>query len=557
VSAITALLKKSKYHFLNTERILEAQSRFKVVFVLCFAFGFEAALWILFYDGFRFLDSFGGMGAIIIGRLFSLFFFGMGIMLVVSSIVSSYSTIYRSEEIPFLIVRPFEISEIVGYKFLAATGLSSWAFFFIIIPFVGAYAQFEKTSLLFAVWTLMFSIPFLLLCSGIGAIVVMVLVRWFPGGRFLKWTGVLLGVGAVFLMWFIGSEVHEATGEAAFDMGRLVPGIRMAGNALLPSWWVSEGIASLSRGQWGRGSMLWLVLASTAGVVYLCVDGLGRLTYYEGWQRVIGSRGSGRRRAVLLRSLDRCLGMGWIPRDVRALVMKEVRTFLRDPLQWSQALIFFGLLGIYFANLRSFHYHNWPAYWRNIIAFANVFSVSAVMCSLGSRFVYPQLSLEGQGFWILGLSPTTMAKIVLTKFMVALLGMLTVSVVLVLLSSNMLDLPANARGVAVALVCAVSLAVCSFSTGLGAMFIDLRQQNPAAIVSGFGGTLNLVLSLGFMLASIVPFAVLFHLRFMKAVTRAQLRQGIVVVSGWLVFLTVLSVAVPLWLGIRSLQRRDF
>jgi len=42
--------------------------------------------------------------------------------------------------------------------------------------------------------------------------------------------------------------------------------------------------------------------------------------------------------------------------------------------------------------------------------------LSAVMCSVGARFVYPQLSLEGHGFWIVGMSPVTMGRVLFSKF---------------------------------------------------------------------------------------------------------------------------------------------
>ena len=144
MSAVAAIMKKTRCHAMNVQRVLRRQSTFKVAFILLFALLFEAGLWWLFLDGFKFLSHLGGAGLMIVGRLFSLFFMGMGLMLVVSSIVTSYSTIFRSPEIAFLVVRPFHMGQIVTYKFLESAALSSWAFFFIIVPFVGAYAWHER-----------------------------------------------------------------------------------------------------------------------------------------------------------------------------------------------------------------------------------------------------------------------------------------------------------------------------------------------------------------------------------------------------------------------------
>jgi ABC-2 type transport system permease protein len=554
-SVVSALAMKSRRHIANGARIFRAQSRFKVWFTGIFALFCEAGLLAIFLDAFRHLDKMGGVGLMIIDRLFTLFFFGTGLMLTFSGIVTSYATIFRSEEIPFLITRPFQMSEIVSYKFLESTWLSSWAFSFIVIPFVGAYAWHEQMSALLALWTLLFSVPFLIICSGLGTIVSLLFVRWFPGMRFMRVCGVALLVGLGIGAYKLSHEAYGLSNEFQMNLTRMIPGLNLASSALLPSWWVSEGIMALARYEWYRGVMLLGMVVSTALMIYVTIEWLGGLTFYEGWQRIAGSRGFGRRSPLLLRRLDGAFAV--MPSDIRAMVMKDLRIFVRDPMQWSQVLIFFGLLALYFVNLRSFRYHALPDNWRNTIAFLNVFSVSAVMCSLSSRFVYPQLSLEGQGFWIIGLSPVTMRRVLLTKFSLSLAGMLVVSAGLMLISCSMLKAAPLTTTMALLVACAMSFAVSGLSTGLGTIFLDLDQRNPVAIVSGFGGTLNLVLSLAFMLGAIVPFGLVIHFHTLHRFSPHLLTRYLFMSGSWLVLITLAATAIPLWLGVRSLTRREF
>ena len=312
---------------------------------------------------------------------------------------------------------------------------------------------------------------------------------------------------------------------------------------------------ALSHGQWSRGLLLLGLLVSNVLVIGVLVEITGRACFYEAWQRTRYAGRTTRRTRVLFGPLERLIG--FVPADIRALMMKDIRTFCRDPEQWIQGLIFFGLLALYFFNLRNLNYHLLPAEWRNLITFLNIFSVSAVLCSLGSRFVFPQLSLEGHGFWIVGLSPTTMARVLVAKFSLALVSMGIVSTVLMYLSTKMLLVPADVRAVVFGVAAAISLGIAGLSTGLGAIFLDLKQQNPAAIVSGFGGTLNLVLSLVFMFAAIVPFGMVFHLHYAGHITELEFHRGIAVASGWLVLVTLLSTTVPLMLGARSLRLREY
>lgn len=555
MSAGSALWRRTRYHMRGTVRALRRQSGFKVVFILAFAASMEAGLWALFLEGFKFLDSLGGMGTIVINRVFSLFYMSTGVLLVVSGAVTAHFTVFRSDEIPFLLTRPLRLSQMLGYKFAETAYLSSWAFLFIVVPFVGSYAQHARHSPLFAFWALLFSIPFLALCSSIGTILLIAAVRWLPRGRLVR----AIGFGVAFVILIVGLgysfRLKDAVNQATFNLYAVVPGLRIAAHPLFPGAWVSEGIMALAGGQWLRGALLWGVLASTALVVSMGMESLGNRVFYDAWQRVLCGNSDHRRQALSLRGSRRIIRV--LPHDVRAILLKDARTFLRDPVQWSQVLVFFGLLGVYFANLRSFDYHVLPISWRSMMIFLNVFSVAAVMCSLGARFIYPQLSLEGQGFWILGLSPTTMRRVLLTKFGAAACSLAAVSAVLIMVSSVMLDADALTRLLALVLVVAISISVSGLSTGLGAVFVDLRQRNPAAIVSGFGGTLNLILSLALMLAAIMPFGVLFHLRNMVKVGPADFRTGIAIALSGLALLTTATTAIPLWLGIRMLNHKDF
>lgn len=535
----------------NTWRVIREQSLFKVGFILAFATAFELGLWALFYDGFRFLEKFGAAG-MITTRLFSLFFLGLGMMLAVSGLITAYAAMFRSEEIPYLLARPISVSRIVVYKFIESTMLSSWAFFFIVIPFVGAYASFQRLPLIFALWTLLFSVPFLLVCAGLGALVALCVVRWVPMRRVARAAVAAVVIALVVaLFWLRRSGGQDAV---QFALTTFVPGMVLAANPLIPSTWIAEGILSLSRGEWLRGTMMFLMLTSSALLAGMAVEWVGAATFFESWQRMETGVGRRFRRGRAFRFGDRLLS--FLPADIRALVMKDVRTFFRDPMQWSQVLIFFGLLAMYFFNLRTLRYHTFGAVWQNMVCFINVFSVSAVMCSLGARFTYPQLSLEGHSFWILGLSPTSMRRILAAKFALAFTSLAVVSVALTLLSTYMLKTGPTVRWVSAGLVLSVALAVSGLSTGLGALFIDVKQRNPAAIVGGFGGTLNLVLGLAFMLAVILPFGAVFHLAASGNLWGRLMTMAVGACAGWTALVTLLAVLLPLGIGARALTRRD-
>jgi ABC-2 type transport system permease protein len=547
-----ALLKKIKYNFFNLGRVLSLQSRLKGLFILLSTIALITGMTIMFYSGFRYFDTMSGFGSIIINKLFTFFFLGMGVMLVFSSFITSYSTIFRSGEIPFLLVRPVGYNQITIYKFFESTLLSSWAFVFIILPYVGAYAAYNEMSVLFAIWTLIFSVPFLIICSAIGSIFIIIFVRFIPKS---KKTLIFLIISAGLILitvLLINSDSNVDKAMEVFDISNMLPGLNLASNPVLPSFWTSEGIMALTHGQIFRGLMFWLLLMLTAAVFLVFINDIGRLLFYNTWLSTMEGRSNNKRAPVLFKWLNKVLF--FLAHDIKAMIKKDIRVFFRDPVQWSQVLIFFGLIGLYFINIRNFNYHNIDAMWKNMIAFLNVFCLSMVLSSLGSRFIYPQLSLEGQGFWVIGLSPTSMKRIVLTKFFSSLFAMMIISVALILISSSMLNVEKDIQIVTIALIISVSIAVCGLSTGLGAIFIDLKQRNPAAIVSGFGGTLNLILSLCFMILSIVPTGLILHLKIVSKITNETADHLMIITGLWIAIMILGSSVLPLIVGIKSLNK---
>lgn len=555
--ALAVLLRKDGRVLRNLRQTAREQSVFKVIFILMFAGGMFAGLGYLFLEGFRFLSALGGIGVMLIRHLFALFFFGLGLMLILSNIITTYTTVFHSEEIPFLLCRPLAPGEILLHKWLETTLISSWAFFFIIIPFIGAFAWHEHLSLLFMLWTFLFSIPFVLLYAGAGTLITLLVLRWAPRWRPQVWVGAALLVLIGWGVWMLVGAGKPQTDNAAFILERFVPGLKLAAFPLWPSVWVAEGVMALSRDQWLRGGLLFGVLLANVLMVGLLVEGLGNAQLVQAWQRTraAGRRARRTRRAGRAMALETRLA--FLAPDARALVSKDLRTLRRDPAQWIQGLLFFGLLALYFFNLRNLHYHLLSNVWRNLIVFLNMFSLSAVMSSFCSRFIYPQLSLEGQAFWLIGLAPTTMGRVLKIKFLASLAGMLTISVVLMAVSTALLDVGGRVWVTAIGLAVAISLGLCGLATGLGAVFLDLKQRNPMAIISGFGGTLNLVLSLAYMTAAILPFGVLYHYHTLGRIGAGALREGTVVASAWLIVITLAATLLPLVAGRRSLMRRDY
>ena len=216
---------------------------------------------------------------------------------------------------------------------------------------------------------------------------------------------------------------------------------------------------------------------------------------------------------------------------MRLLIVKDLRLFRRDPVQWSQFIIFFGLLALYFANIRRFSYDvNYTA-WVNMISFLNLAVVGLILSTFTTRFIFPMLSLEGRRFWILGMLPVRRDSILWGKFLFAAAGSAIPCCLLILLSDLMLSISPLVLAIHQLTCLLLCVGLSGIAVGLGAKMPDLREESPSKIAAGFGGTLSLVISAIYIILIVLLTALAVALLPGRAASRRRLPTGS---QAWLV-----------------------
>ena len=213
-------------------------------------------------------------------------------------------------------------------------------------------------------------------------------------------------------------------------LGRLT----FAQGPLLPSHWMARGLEAAARGDiagavyplalvWSNGLFLYVLAAWTARRFY-------RHSYNRLWT------GGTLRRRYGGHWLDHALTttISFLHPQTRLLIIKDFRTFRRDPAQWAQVLIFVGLLMFYSVNTRRFYQRDISRVYQNGVSLLNLTATAFLMCAYTGRFVYPMLSLEGRKFWILGLLPLRRERLLWGEFAFSATGALVIAELLVILS---------------------------------------------------------------------------------------------------------------------------
>ena len=541
----------------NSARQFLAGSKLRLTVILSMGLGFWGLLFLLFWRGFVFLHQFSGLRDILVDYLFSFLFLALMAMMAISNAIISYTALFNSQEADFLLSLPCRRETVFLYKSAQSLVFSSWGLVTMAGPLVLAYGLTTAAPWYFYVIAFFSAALFSLLPTEIGAAIAVLIGLVAPRRRklmFLLAAVISLSIGG----WWVWSLVQQAPAlfsEAGLQqiMGKL----SFSQHWALPSQWVSRCMLSASRGRITDSLFLLTLLLSNVMFLGVVVQWLGRTLYAPARVRAQNRESGGARShfGVLDRTLYSLLKP--LPRNLRWLILKDVKSFRRDPAQWSQGLLFFGLLGLYIANLPRFELTDAGAYWDNLVSVLNLMATCLTLSTLTSRFVFPQLSLEGRRIWIVGMLPMPRPTILWGKFAFSFLGSLIVSGSLILLSDYLLNINLQTTLIHAVIVVCVCGGLNGLAVGLGAVYPDLSTDDPSKIISSFGGTLNLICSITFILVVVVPISIILHLNAVGTLTGPPYVIAIAVGLFLVLVVSGLTLYIPMWAGIRAIRRMQF
>ncbi|MGA2032562.1 MAG: hypothetical protein ABSG68_09915, partial [Thermoguttaceae bacterium] len=492
-----------------------ARARFR----LCLVLGLSIVLWLALFqllsEGFLFLRQTvpNPTHDQIVEAVCSTFFAALMLMLIFSSSLILYGSLFRCREIAMLLTLPVRDEQLFLHKFGEAVLLSSWGFLLLGSPLVLAFGLVSDAPWYYYAMLPPLLIAFIHIPAAIGAVLCLAVVYGLPRHR----AHVLLAGGAALLavlLWLVSSLVRpEGDLLTAGWFQEMLGRLQLTEYRLLPSWWVSAGLLAGAGRQWSDGLMFLVLMISNALFFRQLAAGMARRCYRSAYSGL--SQAWTRPKRIRASHFDRCLAwmLRFLPSTLSLLVIKDMRLFRRDPVQWSQFLIFVGLLALYFLNIRRFSYSIHYAGWVSMISLLNLSVVGLLMSTFTTRFVFPMISLESRRFWLLGLLPIRRDTLLLGKFLFAVGNSLLPCSLLVLLSDVMLRVAPAVLGFHQLTCVVLCLGLSGIAVGLGARFPNPREQSPARIAAGFGGTLNLVISTTYILLVVVLSAVPCHFYF--------------------------------------------
>jgi ABC-2 type transport system permease protein len=518
-----------------------------------------AAVFVVAYLGFGELRRQNINPGPVTGLIFNALFVTLGGMLTFSTGLVLYAGLFNGAETRFLLATPARADQIFAMKFQSAVLFASWAFLVLGVPILIGYGLVFGAPWYFYLLIPAFILGYVLLPGAAGGIFALAFVNFFPHRRKQALAAIILVVIGLIVLWIwrTATAAKEGIGdrkklEGLFDMFALASG------PLSPSDWMATGLIELADAKL-RPALLALALIWTNGLMlYVVATWAAKHLYRRGFNRM--ATGGDLRQKYGGSWADKLMDrlVFYLDRPTRLLIVKDFRTFRREPAQIGQVVIFTGLLLLAVLNSRQFFDADIPIQYQQGLSLLNMTATGLLVCAYMSRFVYPLMSLEGRKFWILGLLPIRREQLLWGKFAFAVTGSVILAGGIIFLSDVLLGMPPIAWLVHLLTVILLAVGLSGLSVGISAWLPNFRETDPSKIVLGFGGTVNMLVGLGYLVFVIAAACGPFH----AGLTLAGGSSAGIPVWAYVglpvaVAMAVVATWLPMRVGIRNLRQLEW
>jgi ABC-2 type transport system permease protein len=419
-----------------------------------------------------------------------------------SGLVSALATFFLSEDLRLLLPAPVPATRLFYSRYARTLSQAGWmvvAFLLPVLLGLGLARCAPASYYLAAVLTV---VPFVVIPTALACLVTLGLVSVFPARRardILMLMGLLFAVALVLLVRFMRPErllsvqsLPDVTAFFSTLSGPITP--------FLPSFWAGEALFAALRGELDLMHMgaLW---TSAAALTVLVRFAYGR-RHFAAWSKAQEAR---KARFTRLRLLDRLLPLLPLKPARRALLVKDLKVFLRDTTQWSQLLLLVALALVYVYNFSVLDLERIPyisAVVKDAYAGVNLMMAGFVTAAVAVRFVFPAVSAEGAAFWIVRSSPVPLRSFLWSKLWTGFVPILLLSLALTVVSNNLLGVSPYLRVLSAWGIAFMTLALTGLACGMGAEHPRFSAENPTQVAGSYGGVAFMVLAVLYILATI-------------------------------------------------------
>ncbi len=483
-------------------------------------------------------------------------------LLLFSNLIAGFTTLYLEDDLDLLVSGPIPIGRLYVVRLAQTWTQTSWMILVFALPILAGCGPVLEAPWWFYFILPVVLLPLTILCAAIGTWITMALARWLPAQRMRDFMVVLAVLG--FLVLYIAFRFAEPERfldpEGFADLVSLIGSLKATESTMLPTAWILDALFAAVKGGW---STLPVVALYTSAIAAITIGSwLAKAVYLESFSLAQEGQREGSSRWVS--RITNAMG----PRSIRypksaveAFVRRDNLIFLRTTSQWTQLLLVGALVVVYLFNFKHFRTLQESNLLGPVgIFFVNLSLAGLVITTLGARFLYPAVSLEGRAFWAIAVAPVSPRELLTAKVRWGLVPLVILSMVLAIGSGMITGIPTWMIIASVLISGMTTWAICGLGVGMGAISPRFHLINPTRIASGIGGVLFMLLGMTYLVATMLCVAMpMMGLKQYWAtghVPSGRRLTIIVILTATAALLSVITHYIPLWLGRQALEKRE-
>jgi ABC-2 type transport system permease protein len=522
---------------------------------------FWVGTFIIFYRVLLYFQSVQDFGDILAMKLLSMVVMTFFALLIFSNVINSLSHLYLSRDLPLLHSLPVSAADVFFSRWLISTFDSCWMVAAFSLPVFLSYGLIYKAGIIFYIIVALVIFFMCLITSALSTVLVLFGATILPAGR-IRTILVILGVILVLLLILVLrlTRPEQLVNPDSFASVVLyLSSMQTPNSPLFPTTWLTDALKAALNNE-TKNTLLNVTLAGSCSFMLIFImNSIAQFVYFNGFSK---SQTTPQRLFAPLQYK----GVSWesflffLPREARAFSIKEIRTFFRDSTQWPQLFLMAALIAIYLYNFSVLPFDKSPIktiYLQNVFSFLNMGLAAFVLSAIAARFVFPAVSMEGAAFWIVQAAPVSLKTFLWIKFFLYYFPLLILAEILIVVSNYLLQVTPFMMVLSAITVFCLVPAIVGLAIGLGAVYPDFKSENPAQVVTSFGGLLFMIMSFALIAFVIIleagPVYYVFMANFRNQVLTSWQIAWLITSFALAFSLCVFAVFYPIRLGLKNLS----
>ncbi len=502
------------------------------------------------------------IGPIILTRFLSLGFFAAFLIVFLGHALTAFGSLFRGQELPLLMSTPYHLSNMYRIQCGEALVRGGWGLALLCIPVLLAYGWSLEAPLVYYPVALLGLLGFWGVVGLSGVLSMVCISRWILGRPIRTTLASLLLISTLFILvgYVVSNNSDLFTQVDARAIGERLANMQLSTLPYLPNQWLASLMTAAVQSDWSEVGLNLFLLTSGAFLLWQLTLEMGERWYRDAWLwsqeriRFLNTRESKEFKPRGLRAIP------FLPKASGAILLKEIRLFVRDFSQWGQMVLIFGFVLIYIAHMQNVNLEGTESEERAyFLVFFNIILLGFIQATLSLRFTFPSISLEGRAFWKVMSSGVGMPKFFFTKYYLHALFLLLIGESMLYLLNSILEADPTLWMISSVSLLLFAFGFTSWTMGLGAVFHKFDATSAADVSSNTGALVTMIVTMVYFAISAALLAV-FALRHTPGVDFATLlaiEPDLMLYVTLFLFWQTYAILIPVWYGLQKLDKLEF